>query len=192
MKTTVGKIGVFFMLIGGIFAYLNTGVSLFQKIKNGTINLELKAIDRALLAEKFQSNKFPTHFKKFMSESFETKMDKKVGTDPWSNDYNYTLSKQGYTIVSNGPNGIFGDKDDIISKRIKDTHTIEIQAASDQLKAKKVAGPIVKVEKESSLVDDLMKVLDLQEIIEKRPIEKMTDEEFASIIMKFLKENDYE
>jgi hypothetical protein len=189
MKSTIGKLSVFLLLIAGIVGYLRTGVDLFQKIKNGTINLELKAIDRALTGVKTITNRYPTHFKKFMTENFETKTNKTIGTDPWGKDYHYTLNPQGYTIVSNGPNHIFGDKDDVVAVRVRNDFKINVQAAVKGMEGTVIAKKTGAVDK-SNVIEELMVYLDITEL--ERPFEELTDEELSQVIVKFLRDYGYE
>ncbi len=190
MKSTIGKLSVFLLLVAGIFGYLKTGVSLFEKIKNGAINLELKSIDRALISEFNTKGRYPVHFKKFMTESFETKSNKKVGTDPWGKDYHYSSKLKNYSIVSNGPNGIFGDMDDIVAKRENQKFSINIGAASSSLKSSP-SKPIIKKENDKSdLINTLMVYLDISKL--ERPFEEISDEELAQHISKFLRDYGYE
>jgi hypothetical protein len=192
MKTTIGKLAVFLLLIAGIFGYMRTGVDLFEKIKNGTINIELRSIDRQLLGVKLLKGKFPMHFKKFMSESFETKSNKKVGTDPWGKDYHYKVTLLGYSIVSNGPDKVFGNNDDIIATREKDSFNINVSAGKADMKTKPTA--LVANNKtnknKDDLISELMVYLDISKL--ERPFDQITDEDLAKEITRFLRDYGYE
>jgi hypothetical protein len=190
MKSTIGKLSVFLLLIAGIFGYLKTGVDLFEKIKNGAINMELKSIDRYLTVEFNTKGKYPTHFKKFMSEYFDTRTNKKTGTDPWGNDYYYSALANGYTIVSNGPNETFGDMDDVVLVRDNKNFSINVGAASVDLKSLPTKPLMNSSPKKSVILEDLMEYLEISKL--ERPFEEISDEDLAKHISKFLRDYGYE
>lgn len=186
MKSTVGKIGIFLLVISGVIGYLKTGANLFENIRNGTINLELKSIDRALVGTKTLNGKYPKNFKKFMTESFETKSNKKVGTDPWGQYYQYKITKTGYWLASSGPNELMGDKDDISAERVGENYTITTGAVekSQQVQPTQHGQEQKEQANDEPSINEILAYIDIKNL--ERPFDDFTDKDIAQMIETLL------
>lgn len=183
MQTLIGKLSVFLFLVAGVFAYLKTGASLFEKVKSSAIRFELKAIGRAIEGHKILKGQYPLNFKKFIKENFESRSPKEVGLDPWGKEYQYYVYEDGFRVISAGPNGKFQDADDSILEKKKGV--MEIVSSTKELGQRaEIANKNMDQEKEESKI--LRKVVNLvmQDLLFVDI--KKEDKELAQILERFI------
>jgi len=119
------RIGVVILILIGIAAYLKTGSTLFEKVKNSGARLQIASIDRALHAASLQSRRYPTNFVAFMRKSFDSKNGTDSALDPWGHHFKYEINKNGFLLASAGLDGLFGNDDDITWRREGDKAGLE-------------------------------------------------------------------
>ena len=95
-------------------AYLRTGIGLFQQVKNSGLRLQIGAIDKVLEFEKNSKHRYPKDFTTFMRENFRNDITKDSSMDPWGKSFHFESRHSGYQLSSAGPDGVFGNGDDVI------------------------------------------------------------------------------
>lgn len=191
MRSTFGKLLVFILILVGIFIYLKTGADLFEKVKGSVVQIEMKSIDRALYGNYLVKNSYPVHLKTFLQDHMENKLGN-VGHDAFGTEYFYERRRNGYKIVSAGKNKTFGDKDDVIL--VRKNRDIDLTVASSgvkrKVKKKKVEKPVDESANEEPMLANLNRLTSVEELKSQAP--RMTNEEFARFLEKFIKKHHLE
>ena len=76
------------------------------------------AIGLAVKMYEVDNGKFPDSLQSLVTKGGEINwngpyLEKGVPKDPWGNDFQYSKNGNDYTIVSAGPDGVFGSEDDV-------------------------------------------------------------------------------
>ena len=108
------------VVIIGMLAGVAT-VSLRGRMQQAQVNTAKQSVDAIGLAVKMyevDNGKYPASLQNLVTRASEPNwngpyLDKGLPKDPWGNDFQYTGSKDGFTVVSAGPDGSFGTEDDV-------------------------------------------------------------------------------
>ncbi|MBF0198657.1 MAG: type II secretion system protein GspG [Planctomycetes bacterium] len=119
MQSSIGRLGVFLLIICGIVSYLWIGVGLFEKVKSSAIGIELRSLDRMLQGHKFTQGSYPKDLLEYLHSKTKNLSGKTIGADPWGTLYRYESSRSGFKISSAGPDRTFESEDDVTWVRDK-------------------------------------------------------------------------
>lgn len=89
-----------------------------QQAQVSTAKQSVSAIEMAVKMYEVDNGKYPASLQNLLTRGSEPNwngpyLDKGLPKDPWGNDFQYNGSKDGFTVVSAGPDGSFGTEDDV-------------------------------------------------------------------------------
>lgn len=93
---------------------------MFDAVRNSTVKLEMKGIDKALQGHQMQKGKYPKNLSTFLLQNQGGRSLRKADCDPWGKSYLYKLVGDGYEVLSLGPDELIDTGDEILLQRSGD------------------------------------------------------------------------
>ena len=108
------------VVIIGMLAAVAT-VSLRGRMGQAQASTAAASIDAIKMAVKMyevDTGKYPASLQNLITRGGENNwngpyLENGLPKDPWGNEFQYSSSREGYSVVSAGPDGAFGTEDDI-------------------------------------------------------------------------------
>jgi general secretion pathway protein G len=107
-------------LLGTLMAYMVSNlIGQSEEAKKDQTKLAQGVISQSLQMYRIHNNKYPPDLNALLTNPGDTKswrgpyIEANKLKDPWGNDFKYESDGRNYKIISPGPDGQFGNEDDI-------------------------------------------------------------------------------